>query len=170
MAGLDNAAFGRLIAIIKSEDSLKVPVGTTFALIDPSDGPLVLPYKWSTAGRYAFAIIDGKRVMMHRLILDPPDDLLVDHEDGDGLNNQRYNLRACTHSENMRNRNKASGESKFKGVWLSRNSWRAEINLNGKKIRLGSFDTETKAAKAYDRAAIELFGDFAKTNRQLGLL
>jgi hypothetical protein len=84
------------------------------------------------------------------------------------LNNQKSNLRICTRSENARNRNKNSGnkwKSAFKGVtFTSDKKWVATIHTKAKYGYLGSYNTEIEAANAYDDAAKELFGEFAKTN------
>jgi hypothetical protein len=91
----------------------------------------------------------------------------VDHHDGDGLNNQRFNLRPATHRQNCQNQRAQSNKSsRFKGVyWFkSRRKWRALIRVNGKRIHLGCFSEETGAASAYDSAALRFFGEFARIN------
>jgi hypothetical protein len=108
---------------------------------------------------------------MHRVILSPPDGLQVDHVDGNGLNNQRTNLRLCTHTENCRNsrlaKKRVHFQCRFKGVAFERSRkhcWKAHIRTpNGQKT-LGRFDTQEAAACAYNAAARELFGDFANLN------
>jgi len=90
-----------------------------------------------------------------------------DHKDGDGLNNQKSNLRPCTSAQNNWNRRKAPGQhSKFKGVsWHRRDLvWVAKIMCHHKAKWLGSFKNEHVAALAYDAAAKKLFGDFARLN------
>lgn len=108
-----------------------------------------------------------RRLYLHRFIMDAPEGMEADHRDGNGLNNQRDNLRLCTHAENLRNRGKqANGSSGYKGVTYFKggNLWRAQIKLNGKSIGLGVYNTAEQAAIAYNHAAKDLFGDFAVFN------
>ena len=100
----------------------------------------------------------------HRSIMNCPDDLVVDHINGNTLDNRKLNLRQCTHQQNMMNAvKKRKSLSKFKGVFRNGNSWGARIG-NGGRIHIGSFKTEEEAAKAYNEKALELFGEFAKLN------
>lgn len=170
MAEMAHAAFTRLLAIVQSGDVANIPVGGgRYALVDKADEAVVAAHTWTSTDRYALATIDGRKVPMHRLIIGPPDNAFVDHEDGDGFNNQRHNLRICSHAENMRNRTKVGGKSRFKGVYATSRRWRAEIRADGKKHSLGTYATEREAAAAYDKAAKELHGAFAKTNADLCL-
>lgn len=147
-----------------------IPVGLThMAAVDAADAAQLAQYRWLYNGRYAYAKVSGGVVLMHRLVLGALNDQLVDHIDGDGLNNRRSNLRSCTHAENMRNRCKTAGLSRFKGVHRDKRTWRAQINFEGRRIRLGSFHDEADAARAYDSAASLYHGEFAKTNEALGL-
>lgn len=147
-----------------------------FAKVDDEDFELVSKYKWyaNTNGRtkYVKSTIRNDNVqtiiLMHRLVF--PGEIKgkqIDHIDGDGLNNQKSNLRICSHSENQMNRKpRINTTSKFKGVYFKtkEEKWVAIIKLNGKTKWLGRFKIETEAAIAYDRAAKELFGEFAKLN------
>lgn len=170
MAGMDNAAFARLMAIIKSPEYVEVAVGNRTAIIDFDDLPLVQGHRWYiNKGGYAFASIGGRNVTMHRLIMGVDPSKMMDHKDGNRLNNRRANLRFCTAQENARNRHVVAGRSRFKGVRRDRGMWRAAIRRDGKIIDLGFFTTERLAARAYDKAAKQVFGAFAKTNEQLGL-
>jgi hypothetical protein len=103
---------------------------------------------------------------MHRVIAAARRGLVVDHIDGNTLNNSRANLRICRLAENNMNRGKfARAASRFKGVLLYPGGrWRAHIYAGGKHIHLGYFDTEALAAAAYDAAARDLHGEFARTN------
>ena len=106
------------------------------------------------------------RIQMHRIILNPGPGLEADHIDGDGLNNQRINLRVATRSQNGCNRRTQRGTSKYKGVYWNKcnRKWMTRIMKEGSRLFLGLFFNEIEAALAYDRAARELFGDFARTN------
>lgn len=172
MAGLPSTQFNRLLAMIRGDDVFRVPLTNGgFALVDAADADLVRDHNWWQIRGYARTNVSGKHILMHRLILgEGRPKHFVDHEDGDGLNNRRYNLRWATSTENMRNRRaNTRGTSRFKGVYLDGHSWRAAIVVRRKKLSLGAFTKERDAARAYDRAAREHFGEFAKTNEDLGL-
>lgn len=144
------------------------------ALIDEADAELVLSRQWKLfrrRGGLNYAITRGRSaILMHRLLLSGK---FIDHKDGNGLNNMRDNLRVCSHHENMMNRKAVDGcVSRFKGVTLNRSTggWRARAQLNGRTVSFGTFTTEEAAARAYDIGAQSLFGAFARTNKDLGLL
>jgi len=112
-----------------------------------------------------------KNVGMHRFILSAPDGVVVDHANGDGLDNRRANIRLCTRAQNNQNRRKrARATSQFLGVSFHKfsaqmcraNVWAAEIRGD----HLGLFATEEDAARAYDAAARQLYGEFAHLNFQ----
>jgi len=105
----------------------------------------------------------GKTVYMHRVIMATPDDQEVDHQDGNGLNCFEDNMRNCTRSQNSMNM-KAWGKSKYKGVYIYGKKAVAQINVNKKRMHLGSFDSEEDAARARDAASIKYFGEFAYLN------
>lgn len=153
--------------------------GTHYAQIDDADYALVSPHRWSlhigySGVKYALAHIwkDGKRltVYLHQLIIGhlpgSAKDIEIDHWDGDGLNNQRYNLRLATHAQNAANckRHSDKASSRYKGVYPHWNKWTVYIKSNYKLLYVGVYDTEREAALAYDAKARELFGEFARTN------
>lgn len=143
------------------------------AIVDDQDFDWLSQWKWTAQkhshGFYAMRHDGGRLVLMHRLINGTPEGIGTDHRDGDGLNNQRANLRTATQLQNMMNRRgKRGGTSRFKGVWADPNArnrklWRSGIRLNGRMKYLGRFATEEQAAAAYARAAAEHFGEFART-------
>lgn len=145
------------------------------ALVDVNDYEIVSRFRWfpdkSKHTFYARAnlqAVNGRQpsIKMHKLITGFDQ---VDHKDRNGLNNQRSNLREATQTENLANR-ATWGTSKFKGVSRSRGKWRAQISIDNKVRNLGQFTEEIEAARAYDRAALEQFGEFVLTNEMLGLL
>jgi hypothetical protein len=96
--------------------------------------------------------------------MNPLNGLEVDHIDGDGLNNQRFNLRICTKEQNRCNR-KPNGDKKYIGVCgLNNGKFIAHIRHNKKLYHLGVFKTESDAAKAYNKAAIKYHREFANLN------
>lgn len=107
--------------------------------------------------------------------MDAPDNMKVDHKNGDKLDNRKSNLRLCDDMLNQANRNKQKGKvsSRYKGVsYQSRTGkWKAQIGVNKRRLFLGYFDSAKEAAMAYDRAAVAHVNEFAKTNfKQVGLL
>ncbi len=104
-------------------------------------------------------------IIMHRLLMMPPIGFVVDHIDGNGLNNQRSNLRLATPSQNNANRRiVVKSFSKFLGVDCRKGIWRSRISINHTSMVLGYFDLEIDAAKAYDEAAKKYHGEFATLN------
>lgn len=141
------------------------------ALVDDADFDLVNKHRWAARKSrhlfYAQSKIGGKTVSLHAFLLTPPLNVDVDHIDGNGLNNQRSNLRICSHMENMANQKRHSdSKSPFKGIWRASNCdrWAAQLVFNGKKVYLGVYKNAADAALAYDKKAKELFGPFARLN------
>lgn len=129
----------------------------------------VASYDPSVKGYYATrqqgTLLGQKTIKMHRVIMNAPIGMLVDHRDHDTLNNQVYNLRLATKAQNNRNsRKRIDNISGYKGVHPCRNKWRAMITFEGKLIHLGYFNDIESAARAYDQAARKYHGEFALLN------
>lgn len=145
-------------------------------LIDDDDLPIVESKRWQAYGGpecyYAVNIsrINGKLVStyMHRLIIAPPSGMVIDHMNGNGLDNRRSNLRIATHAQNNQNRKmRAGSEVPFKGVCRTgskKNPYCVRMRIDGKSAYIGSYPTAEEAALTYDRMAIKLHGEFALLN------
>lgn len=139
------------------------------ALVDDDDYEWLSQRKWCSSKGYAVRYDGQRRKMlpMHREILNAPDGMDVDHINGDRLDNRRANLRVCPHRQNIRNQKpRVGGTSRYKGVyWCSTyRKWRVQIMSDKKRIHVGAFDDEEQAARAYDVAALEHHGEFARLN------
>lgn len=152
------------------------------ALVDDEDFEVLNQWKWKAhvykdgtayAERNEWRCGQQKMILMHRQILGMTGKTKVDHRDRNGLNNQRENLRRATNSQSSANTKRHSDAgSRFKGVtWdKARSKWMARITIGKRFNNLGRFNSESEAAAMYDLAAVLAFGEFALTNRDLGLL
>jgi hypothetical protein len=140
------------------------------AIVDDEDYERVSSRKWHYNCGYVKTndYSNGHIIIkLHRFILNAPENMIVDHINGDKLDNRKENLRLCTQNENTKNaRKRASATSKYKGVSFpkTRNKWQVQIQLNKKKMHVGYYTDEIEAAKAYDKKAAELFGEYAVLN------
>jgi len=148
-----------------------------FALIDAEDYDRVSAYSWramrdeTTGGWRAHTTVydgDGKRhdLQMSQFIMNAQPGEQVDHRLHDTLDNRKTNLRRCTQAQNNFNQRPRRGTSAYKGVsWEKRRcKWRAQIEYNYRNRFIGNFSDEVDAARAYDAAAREYFGEFAYLN------
>lgn len=137
------------------------------AIIDDEDFDMVNSFNWHVVNNYPVKSLgqrpNRKKISMHRFVLGYiPEGKLVDHINGDTLDNRKVNLRICTNAQNQMNAKKQdinNASSIYKGV-IKHKPWRASIA----NTTIGYFDTEIEAAQAYDTKAVELYGDFAKLN------
>ncbi len=171
IATLDGSFFG--VRIMK-----KIPLSQgEFALVDDGDYDDLIKYRWflhkDERAKYAFRNARSEdagkriRILMHRQILGTPQGTDTDHRNHNGIDNQRRNLRKCNKMQNQQNAKlRIDSKSGYKGVGQVSGSktWQARIRNMGELIYLGTFPTAIKAAKAYDEAAINYFGEFANTN------
>jgi hypothetical protein len=143
-----------------------------FAQVDDEDFEELSTYRWFYCAGYAARSAPrprfrGSTIKMHGHILKAVPGQEIDHIDGDPLNNQRNNLRFCSHQENIRNQapQRVPRKSRFKGVSKVYRKWVAYIKpTKSKMLYLGLFDCENCAAAAYNLAAKKYFGEFARLN------
>lgn len=143
------------------------------ALVDDEDYEYLNQWKWFAIKKnnvrseywYASRKYPNRKgnLGMHRVIMNTPHNMQVDHIDHNGLNNQRYNLRICNNAENGKNRT-SYGRSKYLGVSYNRGFWKAGIRINNEWIYLGSYRLQSEAAFAYDIAAMKDHKEFANLN------
>ncbi len=146
-------------------------------LVDDEDLPIVSTRNWFAAKRGTNTYIQGhdrcpitgkwRTIKLHRLLLQPPSHLHVDHINGNALDNRRANLRVATSSQNNANRHRlTSNKSGFRGVSFnkSHNKWAGWIRKEGANYFLGYFANPEDAARSYDRASLELFGEYGLRN------
>lgn len=138
------------------------------AIVNLEDWPQVQEMAWyAKQGKagvwYAANKIRQRVTYLHRLLM--PQAKLIDHRNGDGLDNRRSNLRECTQNQNCQNTKVRKGR-RFKGCYFSVQArmFIAAIHYQGKKIHLGSFNNQISAAIAYDKAALKYYGEFARLN------
>ena len=152
-----------------------------FAMVDDTDFESVSKHKWYACKNnsgvwYAVGTINSKKITMHRFIMGcyAGDGILIDHEDRDGLNCQRRNMRYATFSQNLANRKIDNFDSGYKGVYThtqtcnGRKTWVARVWKDSKSIYAGKFpyteEGKIAAAKARDKKALEVHGEFALLN------
>lgn len=145
--------------------------GRGVALVDDADFDALALRRWLWSNGYAYTYLGRAETrpyghrggLMHRIVACAPTGMDVDHIDGDRLNNQRANLRVCTRSENMRNRNasRTTARSGVLGVHADGARWSARLHVNGRTMDFGTFDTIAEARAARIAGEREVFGEFA---------
>ncbi len=144
------------------------------AIVDDEDYEYLSQWKWSLSSKgkgrknlYAVRANKKSIISMHRQIMKFPENFFIDHINGDGLDNQKDNLRLCNNQENSSNQKKHSNNKNgYKGVYTSNRSkkFMAKVFYKGVSFYLGTFATKEDAAIAYDKKALEIFGEFALLN------
>jgi len=144
------------------------------ALVSAADYDRVSRYRWYLAerefGTYAIATIRGREIYMHRFILDCPEGMDVHHKDKNGLNNKRDNICIATRQQNIWASTDTRRKNQYIGVWKVGNRWRSKFRHNYEQCHIGYFDTAEEAARAYDKEVTKRRGEFAITNKSMGLL
>jgi hypothetical protein len=151
-----------------------------FALVDKDDFERLSKFNWHTSGCSGSSVLfyaarsrwDSnskikKTILMHREIINPKEGFVVDHINGNGLDNRRSNLRICSKAENQRNmKRNVRNTSGYKGVSFFKrdNKWRSSIRINGKEKNLGHYVCKIEAYAAYLKASKEYFGEFRRSH------
>lgn len=154
-----------------------------FAMVDDEDFEFLNQYKWFAVCRKHTVYPKRKKrqgkkhlfITMASELLKVPEGMQIDHRDRNGLNAQKCNLRMASPGQQLANQGlKKATLSGFKGVrkkiYKTSIYYDAKIRKDGRDVYCGCFDDPRKAAAAYDAKAIELWGEFACTNKMLGLL
>ena len=149
---------------------IPLPSGAV-AIVDRADGDLVAGFHWDLMSNgYVGAWHRQMHIYLHRLVAGAGANELIDHRNMDRLDNRLANLRPATKGQNGANRPKdrlkSGGTSRYKGVsWKTgKKAWVAHIHVDGKTKYLGQFADEADAARAYNAAALEAWGEFARLN------
>lgn len=156
-------------------DIAKIPLG-----VDAKDGYAIVDkefayldkYKW-TLSHWGYVYSSKPSLKIHRVILDAPEGVNVDHMNNDPLDNRKSNLRLCSQMDNSKNQKLSiKNTSGYKGVSYDKRvkKYEAYVKSDYKRYQVGYFDDPREAAIARDKKALELHGEFAKTNAMLGLL
>lgn len=138
------------------------------ALVDDEDYDYLIQWRWSVIKvhktYYSIRSEKNKSIIMHRVIMKTPNNMVVDHIDHNGLNCQKINMRNCDYSQSNANRRTWGKRTKYLGVYIDRSYIKAQIRKANKTYHLGLFKTQEEAAIAYDNAAKIYFGEFANLN------
>lgn len=155
-------------------DSIIIPEGAKailiansdkLAIVDKDDYDSLIKCKWYI--RKDGYLNNARGKLIHRIIMNPPSNMVIDHINRDKLDNRKCNLRICNQSQNLFNQESVrGGTSKYKGVhWhTKRKGWIAKIMVNKKLIHIGQFKSELDAANAYNESAKKYYGEFARLN------
>ena len=167
------SATRRVFYFIKMAKEIQLTQGIV-TIVDDEDYEYLNQFKWyllkSHTNYYAIRTIrpENKLIQLHRIVIKAKKGEMVDHINGNKLDNRKSNLRICTNSQNCQNKKISKfNKSGFNGVsWCKKNKkWVAQIACNNKKMHIGYFTNPIDSARAYNKAAIKYHGEFAKLNK-----
>ena len=138
------------------------------ALIDLEDVDKVSKYKWRLSKGY---VHNAKVGSLHRFLMNPPNNMVVDHINHNPLDNRKSNLRVCSIQQNNMNKQsqRRNTTSQYKGVYWQkqRNKWQVQIRINGKLNYIGLYNDELTASIEYDKKALLYYGVYACINHPI---
>lgn len=145
---------------------IKIKNSDAYAVVDDCDYKYAIEHTWYMSKGRPLANVDGMPIFMHAFILGRKKGMVIDHANGNPLDNRRVNLRHCTQGQNIMNSRARPGSSKYKGVdyKIKQGKWRARIRLNGVESHIGYYSSEKQASLAYNEAAKKLHGEYAWLN------
>lgn len=148
---------------------MKLLIRGVATLIDRRDLGLIRNKPTHIGNGYVYVFLGERKEALHRLIMSPGKNFVIDHKNHDTLDNRRKNLRICTKMQNSQNLLRAWKKNRtgFKGVYACHtyDGFYAQINMNGKRTHVGSFKSKVEAARAYNLAALKEYGEFAQLNK-----
>lgn len=155
--------------VIIEGNTARIPLG-----VNAKDGYAIVDKKYAYLAKdnwrithYGYAIRSKDKKLLHRLIVNTSKGRVIDHINGNTLDNRLTNLRECTQSDNAKNQKlNIRNKTGYKGVYFDKRykKYIASVNSNYKKIHAGVYLTAEEAAKAYNKLALELHGEFARLN------
>lgn len=156
----------RNIYFVHDDNTAELRCGDSCVLLDGDDVEQASKYQWSIGTHgYATSGAGKDQILLHRLLSNAKSTDTVDHINRNKLDNRKSNLRICNTQQNCINKGKQNGNNPYKGISrVSDGKWQAQIVFNKRAIYLGRYDDPVIAAKAYDTAARELFGEYAYLN------
>lgn len=160
---------------IENDDTLfKIPLRNitkeiiAYTLVDEHRYDEINKHRWYLDRKYARCAFQNKSIFMHHMVHGPPpENLYIDHKNGNKLDNRESNLHPVTYSQNSQNRSRSNNKeyaSKYIGLSKESGKWRVQVRYNYEYINLGSFESEVEAAKQYDIYVLLKIGQYAKTN------
>lgn len=151
---------------IVSGDKALIPLGKNakggYAIVD-KEYEYLANEAWRKT-HWGYAIRSRDKALLHRVILDAPRGKVVDHINGDPLDNRSTNIRLCDQRDNAKNQKARKNKTGYKGVYKKANKYVARIRNNYQYIHIGIYKTAKEASEAYNKKAIELHGEYARLN------
>ncbi|MDR1506551.1 MAG: HNH endonuclease [Treponema sp.] len=149
-------------AYTEDDNAVEMVITGGKIIIDKEDIAVMLSYGKRHISIKNYCALNNKRILLHRILMDVPNNLFIDHKNGNTLDNRKCNLRICTQAQN--NKNSKSRNKSLKDIYWDekRKKWRVRIDFSKKRLNIGYYDTAEKAHSAYCKAAKKYHGEFAR--------